>query len=645
MKRPHIYALILCSVGMVIGAGGAVLLHYVMPTGSSNTASSLRPLADPRTTESKQLEISANQAEIHDLDHLFSSIENTVLRKDSFALQEAVYSFVTQLTETELAPTLQNTVDATVRLPRIILYKLQQAIVEKLAISNPREALNFALEHDIPQHLVEVSSIAAMRIANRFALPPAAPAQTSLITTVFSVWSMNDLTTAIERAGDLNGNPRKLALAGILMSKIGATFEELREIAVSLGSEKHAIDAYLASFNIENLEDPRFAWEEASSHAETRDLSHEWVIKNVVLSWYEQDGVSIVDEIQATETSETIKWETTRLVLLRALQDTPELAFRHALKIPIDLRVGRPIASEVVLAWAVTDPKAAYDILNEVEDEFLLDLLPRQVVNTWAWNDPNYVLDNIANFPPDLHQSATSSALGAIAVNAPQEAIERALGLSNRRVRSRSVSHVLNIWVQLDLEAAVSWVQSGNRSEQKQLELASSLIDSIEYEDPQRAFEIARKETVLEWDGTGLEADVVSYIAEYRSVESAIELLTSVREGKTRAVATAGVAEILIGNGHTTRALKLGLDLPDSEQIEFFPRITEKWVSIDPNSFMESIEEIPTAELRSTVVLKLFEKRSVNNYTTSYIEQFSESQVETLTQYLTDEDRATIDEL
>lgn len=621
------------------------MLHYVMPTGSSNTASSLRPLADPRTTESKQLEISANQAEIHDLDHLFSSIENTVLRKDSFALQEAVYSFVTQLTETELAPTLQNTVDATVRLPRIILYKLQQAIVEKLAISNPREALNFALEHDIPQHLVEVSSIAAMRIANRFALPPAAPAQTSLITTVFSVWSMNDLTTAIERAGDLNGNPRKLALAGILMSKIGATFEELREIAVSLGSEKHAIDAYLASFNIENLEDPRFAWEEASSHAETRDLSHEWVIKNVVLSWYEQDGVSIVDEIQATETSETIKWETTRLVLLRALQDTPELAFRHALKIPIDLRVGRPIASEVVLAWAVTDPKAAYDILNEVEDEFLLDLLPRQVVNTWAWNDPNYVLDNIANFPPDLHQSATSSALGAIAVNAPQEAIERALGLSNRRVRSRSVSHVLNIWVQLDLEAAVSWVQSGNRSEQKQLELASSLIDSIEYEDPQRAFEIARKETVLEWDGTGLEADVVSYIAEYRSVESAIELLTSVREGKTRAVATAGVAEILIGNGHTTRALKLGLDLPDSEQIEFFPRITEKWVSIDPNSFMESIEEIPTAELRSTVVLKLFEKRSVNNYTTSYIEQFSESQVETLTQYLTDEDRATIDEL
>ena len=60
---------------------------------------------------------------------------------------------------------------------------------------------------------------------------------------------------------------------------------------------------------------------------------------------------------------------------------------------------------------------------------------------------------------------------------------------------------------------------------------------------------------------------------------------------------------------------------------------------------MESIEEIPTAELRSTVVLKLFEKRNVNNYTTSYIEQFSESQVETLTQYLTDEDRATIDEL
>lgn len=644
MKRPQIYVLILCAVGMVIGVGGAVLLHYVLPTDSSKTSASLRTLGEPRTTESKRFGNLDRQGDIHDFDNLFNSIENPELRTDSFSLQEAIYSFGTQLAEKELATTLQNTANTTANLPLLTRYKLQQALIEKLAISNPHEALNFALAHDIPQHLVEVSSLAAMRIANRFALPPAAPTQTSLISIVFSVWSMNDLTAAIERASDLTDNPRKLALAGILTSQIGATFEELLEIAVSLGSEKHAIDAYLSSFNVENLDDPRFAWEEVSSHAETRDLSHEWVIKNVVLRWYEQDGVSIVDEIQATETSATIKWETTRLVLLRALQDTPELAFRHALKIPIDMRYGMPVASEVVRVWAVTDPQAAYDILDEVEDEFLLDMLPAQVVSTWAWNDPNYVLENIENFPPNLRQSATSSAIGAIAVTAPQEAIELALNLRNSPARSRSISNVLNVWVQTDLEAAVSWVQSGSRSEQKQLELASSLIDWIVYDHPQRAFEIARRETVLEWDDTGLEADVVRYIAQHRSVETAIELLTRVREGKTRAVAAAEVAETLIGNGHTTRALQLGLDLPVSEQIEFFPRITEKWVSIDPNSFVESIEEIPTAELRSRLVTKLFDIRHVDNYTTTYIENFSESQVATLEQYLTDEDRATIED-
>ena len=644
MKRPQISVLLLCALGMVIGVAGAVLLHFGTPRDSSVSTSSIGTVADSRITASNQPEESFLPGDIRDIDSLFSSIENTILQKDSFRLQEVIYSLVTQLTEPELAATLQNTIDTNAKLPQLIRYKLQRALIEKFAISNPREALNFALTHDIPQHLVEVSAIASMRIANRFALPPAAPIQTSLITTVFSVWAMSDLTVAIEQASDLNDNPRKLALDGILMSQVGASFEELREIAIGLGSEKHAIDAYLASFNIENLEDPRFAWEEVSSHANTRDESHEWVLKNVVLSWYEQDGLDIVDEIQATETSATIKWETSRLVLLRALQDTPQSAFRHALKIPTDMRFGMPIASEVVRTWALTDPQAAYDILSEVEDQFLLDMLPAQVVSTWAWNDPNYVLDNIENFPPNLHQAATSSALGAIAIKAPQEAVERALNLRNRRERSRSISNVINIWVQTDLEAAVSWVQSGNRSEQNQLELASSLIDWIVYDDPQRAFDIARKETVLEWDDTGLEADVVRYIAEHRSVENAIELLAQVREGKTRAVATAEVAETLIGNGHTTRALQLGLDLPESEQVEFFPRIIEKWVSIDPDSFVESIEEIPP-ELQSKVVLKLFEKRNVNNYITSYIEQFSESIVETLTQYLTDEDRATIDEL
>lgn len=642
MKRPPIIVQLLFLSGILLGVSSAFVFEIFMSSNSSAADSSLKNgNSQPKEIEHSTGLESKGDTSIH-VERL-EEILDASHDKNSVELKATVLSFVADAPQSSVGALLELLTEESFAHSTRVKQELQRALLEKLATSHPREALGFAVENDVPQQLGAVSSVASMSLSLRFALPPSAPAQTSFVTTVFNVWSARDQEEAIAHAQELDEPNRKLALAGILNAYAGRSFEELRKIALDLGSEQHATDAYLASFNTEHLADPRTAWTNVYPLATTRNLPHEWVLKNVALQWYEREGVSIVDEIQESEASSSVKSETTRLVLWRAVEDVPEEAFRLALKIPIDMRLGMPYVHDVVRAWANIDPQAAYNILDEVDDPFLLDMLPRAVVNTWAWNDPNYVLDNIKDFPPDLQDTATASAIGSIAVNAPLEGAERALEISNPNARSRALSHVISIWIQQDVDSAVNWVESAETTARQRFELVDKLTSWLVSDDPIRAFDIARKESALGWNDTGLESDIVRSIAQYEGVELALELLPRVREGNTRAVASAHVAETMINNGDTTRALTIGLDLPPSEQEVYFPSIADTWVDVDPDSLLEAIEKIPATELRSTVALKLFEEQRVDNYTVAPVDKLTSSQVEILKQHLTDEDRATID--
>lgn len=636
----------LVAIGIVAGIGGAYLFEFV--ASSNKPPNTFDPIASNKNpiTHDEEVEQQTNNAVFSDIsDHIqaLKQFEDLFVTENFDEAEANIYLYVAQIPSSNLGDIFEATTnpsfDATIR----VRHKLQIALLERLAVSDPEEAVEHAVANDLQRQLVALSSHASGRLARRFALPPSAPAQSSFITTVFFSWSRSDLSDAITHAHSLDEQSRKLALTGILESQLGKPLDELREIAVELGNEQQAVDAYLAGFNVEHLEDPRLAWTKVSPLVTSGNLPHEWVIKNVALQWYEQDGLGIVEEIQATENLGNIKSETISLLLVQAVNDNPESAFQQALKVPNDVRPGNPIVLDVLSVWARLDPQTAYNALEEIDDPFLLDLAPRIVVSTWAWKDPQYVLANIEEFPSNLQASATASALGNMATTAPLEAAELALEIENSNVRSNSISQVLNVWMHQDLEAAVSWVENAKTTGHQRYQLVSRLIDWLVSDDPQRAFEIARKETVLDWEEVGLEADVLRTIARWDSVETAVELLTQAREGKTRAVASANVVEVLIGNGDVDRALSLGLDLPEAEQAIYFPLITGSWVSVDPNNFVESIEQLPNAETRSKVVLKLYDIRHVDNYTTSYIENFTESQVEILKQHLTDEDRATID--
>ncbi|MXW07881.1 MAG: hypothetical protein F4X56_08780 [Gammaproteobacteria bacterium] len=629
MRRPLLNVLLLCSLGIVVGIGLVLIVQF----SKSSSDSSGTLVSDP-----------SSQHSIDRIDGLDESLD-LLLTQNSIELKATVFSYIAKIPDKDLGSVLELLANGSLKYSERVRYELHRALVKKLVSSNPLEALRYAVDHD-RQLRIGTESLSASPInAHEFAMPPLAPNPSSLITSLFHFWAMSDVNVANSYARDLDAQSRKLALVGILKSQAGKSLDELRKIAIDLGSERHAIDAYLASLNKEHIEDPSTVWKEVSPLAITGSLPHEWVIKNVVLQWFDKEGVNIVDEIQASNIADTIKSAASKLVLLRAVTDTPELAFRKALKIPFDEFFDTtPVIQSVLTTWAAFDPRAAYNVLDEVTDPILLRRLQEAVVRTWAQTDPRYILESLANIPHHLHDTASSIARNAIATTNPEEAIELALKVPDNHARSSAIRQVLSIWMQLDLDTTINWVENFGSPNQQRYEVVDALTSLLVRDDPRRAFEIARNETLLDRDDTGLEADVVRTIAEWESVETAVELLAQVREGQTRIVASVELAERLINKGDAALALTIGLELPESEQAEYFPSITATWANIDSRSFVESIEKIPNAKLRSQVVLRLFNEQQADLFTYAPIDLLTEGQVEVVMQFLTDDDRATLDQ-
>lgn len=620
----------------MVGGGGAYLIHLGWyPNESSRKLDSDTThdtnVGYPQSGE-KQNGLTISQ-DFDDYLRELKQFEADSLTENTVKLEATIYSFVAHLPERALEPVLASLTNSSIQHTLRVRHKLQRALLERLAISNPKIASDYAIAHDLAKGELALSVTAPTSFVTQFGSPPTTSAQISLTTLVYCVWAKINLNAAITHANELDEEFRNRALMGILESQQNKPLEDLRKIAESLGNDQYAVDVYLASFNVEKLADPRLAWSEIGPYVTSLNLPRKWVLKNVVLQWYEQEGIDIVDEIQASTASTSIKSAIIRLVLTNAVKHEPELTFRHALKVSNDSRFRALIVRDVIRTWARLDADAAYKILDEVDEVSLRDSLRHTVVNIWARNDPHDVLEHINSFPPDLEDGAITIALVTIALSAPQEAAKRALQVTNPSTRSMVLNSVLSAWMQQDLEQSIDWIAHLETTDKQRYDLVGILTSKLVAYDPHRAFELARNESVVQsW--TGLEAGVIRAIVRSGELVLAVELLDRVREGKTRVTASTRVAEHLIRQGNIEQALKIGFNLPESEQESYFPRISYAWSEVDPDGILDTIEHLPTAVIRSRFVFHILDSYSRDNFT--------ESQLETLKQYLNEEDRAKL---
>lgn len=545
------------------------------------------------------------------------------LHEDPIRRGTAIYTWVASLSEGELKDEIRRTSDSKSR-SNDVQQKLVTALIERLSITDPETALEFALTELIPE---DDWTSSWYRWSSRSGEP--VPANMPVVQSLFADWAQRDLKQAIQGAKALDLDAKSNALVGILYTQTGESLATLRELAKELISETIAEDFYVQSFSTSEIDDPQTAWKEVVALLEPGQFSHVDSLLNIGEQWYKKDGFFALDEIRASTIGTDLINHTILQLLGRAAEERPEQALQYSLSLPGESAFPRN-SNIVVYVWAESDPDAAYQAVSGIENKTLRENLQGSVISVWASNDPRHVLDNLDTFPEDLQEDARADSISSIARTSPKEAAEIALHHSGSFEGQMLARLVMSTWVIQDADAAIDWVFNGPVREQHRNSWVSHLTTFLVHTDPRRAFDLAVQQEIPTDSGSalpGLEASVMDEIAD-QDLELALELLPGVREGITRSHAYSSIGKSYINAGDTSKAFNLGLELSGSNQAEYFQNISTRWARIDPAGLVESMEELPNAEIRSNIA-----KTVTSRW---YRENFTEDQLNTLKQYLSD---------
>ena len=564
-----------------------------------------------------------------------ASLEDPSLHENSFQLRLAVYSFVAGLSTQELMTELQTISSYVHELSHHVRDELQRALIERLAIVNPHAATEYVVEQFEP-----ISNQSEFVRLQRY-LNVEKDTSLPMVQTVFKDWATSDLQSAIDSAKKLAIDFKNNALIGILAALRGESFNTYRQVAKELGDEEQGTDAYILSFATTRVNDPRAAWHEVIALYKPNNSSHTQALRNITRQWYEQIGFGVVDKVESSNLDKNVRTDLIVQLLTHAVADKPDQAFQYSLTMSSENR-DTSATSRVVNTWAALNAEAAYQAVSGIEKSGDREYFQQRVVRLWALNEPRQVLVKSENFPPIVRRSAIDDAITTIAMTAPKEAAELAVIHGSSGPNDFLPSYVIGIWMEIDLEAALNWVYSAPLDEEKRYTWVSAITSNLVESDPRRAFDLAVKQEIpdinllgMEMYETGLEAEVIRRIA-YQNLDLAVELLPQVREGITKTRAYISVGDRYIDDGHSTEALELGLKLPNDDQASYFQSIAFSWARIDPAGFVESLERLPTEEIRSRIAATMSSQWAR--------EQFTEEQIDTLKQYLSDSDRQTLED-
>ena len=641
MKKSLITSILFLSSGIVLGSGGMYLVHVSITAndtsagteiGIANSARQSSHGDDSDPTEVSNEYIAVNKDSV-------ASIEDPNLHTDAFQRRLAIYTYVAGLSVQELTTELEAISSGSQKYSYLVTDELQEALVERLAIVQPETAVKFAVAQKVPepdwitQWYVSPSPLTENE-------PPDMP----VVRSVFSDWALSDLKSAIRGAKSLSTDAKSNALAGILASQAGQSLSTHRQIARELGNEERGVDSYVQAFSTGQIDNPKAAWDEVIALLEPNNYRRSQPLLNIASEWFKQDGFNVLEEINQSAVDANIKTGVIQRLLWQAAEDNPEQAFQFALKMPSEGGFNSSL-TRVVMTWSESDPQAAMQAVNSIEQSGLREQLQYIPVRSWTSKEPRYVLENLDLFPTSLRDNVRRDAIRSIARDSPKEAAELALEMTQDLMVGSIAHDIMRAWVEQDVEAAVNWVYNGPGSEESQSSWVSALAVSLIKSDPRRAFDLAVKQELPEgssfmgmgsYQPPGLEAEVIRQIGR-QDLDLALELLPRVRDGITKVAAYSSVADLYIDEGQASKALELGLKLPTEDQLNYFEGIAYSWARIDPAGLVESIEQFPSEEIRSRVA-SVLSNRWIR-------ENFTEEQINTLKQYLSDSDRKALEDL
>ncbi|MYD46735.1 MAG: hypothetical protein F4W92_10310 [Gammaproteobacteria bacterium] len=639
MKSSIFTSLLFLSSGILLGGGTMYLLHISSSANHPTEGIERNVVNNSNGSSSAHAPQLNGDSTRHALSNVQPSLslEDPSLHTNAFRRKLAIYTYVAGLSVQDLKTKLEELSSGSQKLSLHVQDELQSALVERLTIVNPETAVEFAVVQKVP----DMDRTAEWYTWQDSSGEPA-PLYMPVVRSVFSDWALSDLKDAISKAKSLSGDAKSNALSGILTVQEGQSLATYRQIARDLGDEERGVAFYVQSFSSGQIDDPKAAWREVIDLLDPNNYNHSIALNNIVKQWYEQDGFNVLDEIRESTLDSEIKHGAIHQILWQAAEENPAQAFQYALNMPSEGRHS-PTLYTVVRKWSESDPQAAFQAVSAIEKSGQREQLQQTVAGYWARQEPWYVLENLDNFPNNIHESLRANAIREIARTSPKEAAELALEHTEAMRYSSLPWYVLNEWIEQDVEAAINWVYNGPVKDKDRYGWVQALTRELVDSDPRRAFDLAVKYDIPEDADNmgmgryqeGLEADVISRIT-YDDLDLAVELLPQVREGITKTRAYTSVGSRYIENGHSTKALELGLKLPLENQASYFQSIAYSWARIDPAGLVESIKRLPTEEIRTRIAATLSSQWARENFT--------DEQIDTLKQYLSESARQALED-
>ena len=582
------------ALGIGIGTTGFFIVHYSIETVNKDETDVI-----PKSVGKESSAVSQDSSRVP-ADNFVKQLTDPSLHHNTVQRFRTVYSYVASVAEEDLIDTLKRATDNRWIKSARVQEALQTALLERLVVSTPEAALEIALE---PQ--------------NRL--------RSKLIKTVFVEWANVDLDASLEQVRHLDESLRIIALMSIIETLLEQPLSRIQEIGRALDLESRAVSHYIASLNTEHVKEPKNRWYELVSVQEATDTSGYELASRIAYVWYQQEGLNVLDEILESETEDRFKGDAINRILESITREDPTGAFQYAQNIPQEgVFQMFPPTIRVVSVWAETYPLAALEAIKIVEPNGLRERLQSSAVNSWASTNPREVLENLETVPKSTQMSAVSRAFSSLAQTSPNEGSSLVLQLKDPAIRARAAEALIYRWSQDDVDSSLDWVLKYPETEPVREQLVATVLSVMVDSDPKRAVQIAKEQPIAKGRELGLEAQLVSALA-FRDVDTAIDLLPEVRDGKTKSAVYRSVGVSLVANGEPQKALSLVQQLPDTAKARFYRSIAYEWAKFDPPAVLTALEEFPTAEIRSEVARELSRLHTQN---------FSDSEMEALKQYI-----------
>ncbi|MXW54482.1 MAG: hypothetical protein F4X44_06580 [Gammaproteobacteria bacterium] len=452
--------------------------------------------------------------------------------------------------------------------------EIQEAVIRRVAQLDPTEAL----------HRVNDLSKSAR---NRLTIA------------VFDEWSSQDLEEAIAHASSLAEEDQRSALTGILLSRFELSDSRRLDLLRQLGHEQVLMDSQALTMAGELVEDPASAWSE-------------------FLVRHGGDVASLSDA---------------QLVLLR-----------HILSSWIDLGVTTDVASAInsalegsgnesavqMLLETLTrlDPSVAFHATSSIEHSEMRTQMQRHIVAEWINTDPLAVLEGLELIPSELQDWSKKEALVALSVTAPAEAAKRLGIISSDDAKSEVARTIAGYWAELNPEAARDWVKSDTEIQDLRWVLMYRIVWVVSQDDPDKALKWALEEPVNEQQrGRGLEPTVIRSVALKGDYETAISMAQKARDIENLQWCYVSIGQVLTDRGKSDDAWSLLDDIPERFHSLYWTQVAYNWVRAEPDAAFESLENLPSQELKEHVAGGLFNHNQMTH-------MFSNEQIRSLKKYL-----------